>query len=179
MSEPILRPVEGQRDVAFPGGRVTLASPTYKLRDHNGRTHLMEWHSYLGPTFLKKDGDPLARYPSEKHPLWKAFNLWWVQGRLVDQDDNCIWRDATPAEVDLTKPRRPADELTMERVKALMKVSLAPGAWDKTFIRGMASMTVAPAPKFTDAQVRHISRLCRKYHRQVEPRLVPAEGEWL
>jgi hypothetical protein len=42
----------------------------------NGREYRWGYHEYLGPTFLKKDGTPLARQPGEKHPVWDAFDAW-------------------------------------------------------------------------------------------------------
>lgn len=179
-SDQMLRPVEGQRVIPIPGGHITLASPFYKLKDHRGVVHLMEFHTRFGPIFLRKDGEPLAKQPGERNPVWKAFNLWHTQGKLVDQDNNCVWRDADPKAVDLTKPRMAATEILLERVKALMACRVLPASWDKAFIRGMAAMTAAPAPKFTEAQARNIARLCRKYRGQIKnPDLIPHDGEWL
>lgn len=179
MTEQLLLPVEGQRDVAFPGGRITLASRIYTIRAHNGRDYRFDWHTHLGPTFLKKDGEPLEIYPSERHPVWPAFGLWQGQGSLVDQDGRCIWRDADPKAVELTKPRETATELTLRRIEALTKVSMLPGCWDKSFIRGMASFLARPIVMLTEKQQRNVARLARKYRRQIAPDLVPADGEWL
>lgn len=40
------------------------------------RTYRWDFHSYLGPLFLKKDGDPLKRQPGEHHPVWPHFEKW-------------------------------------------------------------------------------------------------------
>lgn len=42
----------------------------------NGREWRWEFHEYCGPTFLRKDGEPLKRFPSEKHPVWDEFDKW-------------------------------------------------------------------------------------------------------
>lgn len=42
----------------------------------NGRLWKWEFHEYLGPTFLKRDGEPRNKYPSERHPVWDAFQAW-------------------------------------------------------------------------------------------------------
>lgn len=179
MTESLLRPVEGQRVVKFPGGRITLASRVYEIVAHNGRTYRFEWHTYLGPTFLKKDGEPLEVYPSERHPVWPAFNLWTAQGSLVDQNGRCVWRDAEPEAVELTKPREEPSDLARRRVAALANVSMLPGGWDKRFVRGMTSLLAMPAPKLTKAQLRTIARLSRKYRRQMPAELIPGDDEWL
>ena len=47
----------------------------------NGREWRWEFHKYLGPTFLRKDGEPMARFPREGHPVWAAFET-WLEGYL-------------------------------------------------------------------------------------------------
>ena len=42
----------------------------------NGREWRWEFHRYLGPTFLKQDGEPRKKFPSEKHPVWDVFEAW-------------------------------------------------------------------------------------------------------
>ena len=76
--------------VRIPNGCMTVM-PEFTLTLPNGRVYRFEWHAYLGPTFLRKDGEPLARYPSERNPMWHAFNAWYRQGRKVDADGGCIW----------------------------------------------------------------------------------------
>lgn len=41
-----------------------------------GKEWRWEFHEYLGPTFLRKNGDPLTRQPSGRHPVWDAFAKW-------------------------------------------------------------------------------------------------------
>ena len=40
-------------------------------------TRLWRWefHEYLGPTFVDKDGNSV-KCPGENHPVWHAFNAW-------------------------------------------------------------------------------------------------------
>lgn len=40
------------------------------------RVYHWEMHWYCGPTFLRKDGEPLANQPGEHHPVWKPFYKW-------------------------------------------------------------------------------------------------------
>lgn len=42
----------------------------------NGRKWRWEFHHYCGPTFLRKDGEPRRKIPSESHPVWDAFGKW-------------------------------------------------------------------------------------------------------
>lgn len=42
----------------------------------NGRTWRWDFHDYCGPTFLRKDGEPMRRFPSENNPVWDAFSEW-------------------------------------------------------------------------------------------------------
>lgn len=78
----------------FPGGGMTVL-PEFTLT-MDGKAYRFDWHNYLGPTFLRKDGEPLARYPSERHPMWKAFGAWERQGKRVDMAGNCIWEPEPP-----------------------------------------------------------------------------------
>ena len=41
-----------------------------------GRTYRWDYHSYCGPTFLRKDGEPMVRQPGPAHPVWDAFQEW-------------------------------------------------------------------------------------------------------
>lgn len=43
----------------------------------NGKKYQWEFHNYLGPTFLKQNGDPLIRQPGENHSVWKEFEKWY------------------------------------------------------------------------------------------------------
>ena len=42
----------------------------------NGRTYRWDFHRYMGPTFLRKDGQVLKNQPGEHHPVWPAFDAW-------------------------------------------------------------------------------------------------------
>jgi len=81
--------------IYFKGGGGMTVLPVLKIQAHNGKTYTFDWHSYMGPTFLKKNGDPLACFPTMRHPVWPAFELWMKQGRRVDDENNCIWKDKT------------------------------------------------------------------------------------
>jgi hypothetical protein len=48
----------------------------------NGRVWRWDFHNYLGPTFIKKDGSMLKNQPGENHPVWNAFADW-----LTKHDD--------------------------------------------------------------------------------------------
>ena len=63
--------------------------PTAVIRDRNGSVAILtyqqtyrykgwyfEMHSYLGPSLLKKNGDPRKIQPMEKHPWWPDFEEW-------------------------------------------------------------------------------------------------------
>lgn len=76
----------------FGPGIVLTIHPAFILTLANGRVYYFDWHKYLGPTFTRKDGEPLKRYPSERHQLWPAFNAWHSQGRMVDGKGNCIYK---------------------------------------------------------------------------------------
>lgn len=41
-----------------------------------GKTWRWEFHHYLGPTFLRADGEPLVNQPGENHPVWDRFDEW-------------------------------------------------------------------------------------------------------
>lgn len=79
----------------FPGGSMTVL-PLLALKLPSGRVVHFEWHRYCGPNFVRKDGEPWARFPSERHPLWPAFEAWQRQGRRVDEQGNCIWDPEPP-----------------------------------------------------------------------------------
>ena len=42
----------------------------------NGRVWRWEWHDYLGPTFLKKDGNPRKCQCPTVKAVWDAFEKW-------------------------------------------------------------------------------------------------------
>lgn len=41
-----------------------------------GKEWRWEFHSYLGPTFVGVNGEPLKNQPGEGHPVWPHFNAW-------------------------------------------------------------------------------------------------------
>lgn len=42
----------------------------------NGRLIRWEHHEWMGPLFLRADGNPLKRQPGENHPVWPRFEEW-------------------------------------------------------------------------------------------------------
>jgi len=46
-------------------------------KDKNGKLWRWEFHEYMGPSFLRKDGEPLVNQPGEKSPAWDVFNEWY------------------------------------------------------------------------------------------------------
>ena len=89
-SDEHVNAMEQPHDFRIPNGVVSI-SPTYALRMPDGRVHEFDFHKYHGPTFLRKDGEPRARYPGERNPLWKAYQLWCDQGYRVDSEGNALW----------------------------------------------------------------------------------------
>ena len=45
-------------------------------KDKNGKVWTWEFNPMFGPMFVKKDGEPMARQPMEKHPAWGPFEAW-------------------------------------------------------------------------------------------------------
>lgn len=41
-----------------------------------GKKWRWEYHWFGGPTFVRADGEPLARQPGERHPVWDRFADW-------------------------------------------------------------------------------------------------------
>lgn len=40
------------------------------------RKYRWTFHKYLGPTFLRADGEILKMQPKEDHPIWPEFYKW-------------------------------------------------------------------------------------------------------
>ena len=63
--------------------------------DAEGQSHGGKWrwefHHYLGPTFLRKDGEPLTNQPGEHSPAWPHFERWLVEHRKTCKQ--CIRED--------------------------------------------------------------------------------------
>lgn len=59
----------------FNGARIDFFDATGSATV-NGRTYYWEFYEWTGPVFTRKDGQPLAQYPSETHPVWPAFVTW-------------------------------------------------------------------------------------------------------
>lgn len=46
-------------------------------KDKYGKVWRWEFNKWFGPTFLKKNGEPLKNQPiAENHPAWKPFYKW-------------------------------------------------------------------------------------------------------
>jgi hypothetical protein len=50
-----------------------------------GKTWRWDYHEYMGPCFLKANGDPLKNQPGEKHPVWDRFDE-WVRKYLAEKE---------------------------------------------------------------------------------------------
>jgi hypothetical protein len=48
----------------------------------NGQVWRWDWHNYLGPIFLNKDGSDKKRQPGPKHPVWRAVARWQKKRKL-------------------------------------------------------------------------------------------------
>lgn len=59
-----------------------------------GRVWKWEFHKYLGPTFLRKDGEPRVQQPGPKHPVWNAFYRWLAKTDPGDRIKNLRAEDA-------------------------------------------------------------------------------------
>jgi len=61
----------------FKGGAIFMDFPdAFAQGKHKGRLYRWSFHEYLGPLFLRKDGEPLVRQPGEKSGAWMAFGRW-------------------------------------------------------------------------------------------------------
>jgi hypothetical protein len=107
----------------FPGGSMTVL-PEFSLTIEDGRVFKFDWHRYLGPTFLKKNGDPLERQPGERHPVWNDFAIWDRQGRMTDAEGRCIYDRTLP---EVRKPVEGFAELEAERMELLERAMKSMG----------------------------------------------------
>jgi len=60
-------------------GRVAgffCTTPEYEYV-HGGRTWRFEYHAYLGPWPLRRDGQPFKKAPDLKSKFWPAFEAWY------------------------------------------------------------------------------------------------------
>jgi hypothetical protein len=48
----------------------------------NGRMWRWEFSKWTGPLFLRADGEPMARQPGAKNPVWAAFEKWQKENGL-------------------------------------------------------------------------------------------------
>jgi len=65
---------------------------TYGIKFRVGnRTHVIEEHSYFGPSRLTKEGNPYKRFWGEHHEFWNHYGAWCQQGKQVDKDDNAVY----------------------------------------------------------------------------------------
>lgn len=67
-----------------------LIDPMYVI-DVNGKDMQFEWNDRLGPTILKKSGEPRKRRPPrESHPFWVSLGKWIAGGKKVDLNGRCV-----------------------------------------------------------------------------------------
>lgn len=55
---------------------MSFGGKTYTVTDSRGKVWSFEYHWYLGPTVLNKDGSPRVRQPGIKSPFWAALDKW-------------------------------------------------------------------------------------------------------
>ena len=73
------------------------------------------------------------------------------------------------------KPRRPITDDERRLVLALQTVTFAPADPGRKFVRDMQHVaTTTAAGEITEGQARYVRNLVRKYHKQINPRQVPA-----
>lgn len=78
--------------VGLPQGTVILCtSPDYRIVDRTGKVWYFEFHSFCGPSVLKKNGDPLKNQPPEKSPFWDAITGWIQQGQKSENGKGGKW----------------------------------------------------------------------------------------
>lgn len=54
-----------------------------------GRIWRWEFHHFLGPTFVDKNGNSV-RLPAENSPVWEAFNAWLWQHYTARNDRRAL-----------------------------------------------------------------------------------------
>jgi hypothetical protein len=45
----------------------------------SGRTWKFSFNPQFGPLFLRQDGEPMNRQPTEYHPVWDKWELWHTE----------------------------------------------------------------------------------------------------
>lgn len=75
---------------------ICFAPPEQRIRVGE-RVFVFEFHDYLGPTVLGKNGDPLKNQPGKRSTFWPALEAWLAGGRRVDENGVCVW-EPVPAE---------------------------------------------------------------------------------
>ena len=58
--------------------------------EHNGKAWRFEDSDRFGPVWIRKDGVPSERQPTERSPFWRPYYAWRDQGRRVD-GDRCVF----------------------------------------------------------------------------------------
>lgn len=57
----------------IPNGTITIPN-IHSITLPSGKKIQFEFHDYMGPVFLRKDGGVMQRIPSE---VWTAFDKWY------------------------------------------------------------------------------------------------------
>lgn len=73
------------------GSAIVCFNRDYRIRDRNGKAWYFEHHHFMGPSILKKNGDPARRQPGEKSPFWEAFQYWFDQGKETKKEGDTTW----------------------------------------------------------------------------------------
>ena len=69
----------------------------------NGRLWRWEFHDYLGPTFLRKDGEPRKCQCPTVPAVWDAFAAWEAKHRAAREAKSCQ-RQITTRTISTTSP---------------------------------------------------------------------------
>lgn len=79
---------------------ILLGGPDRLILDAKGKTWLFEDHPYCGPVVLTKTGAPKEPQPPDRSPLWAATNLWYAQGKRIEDRGAegiwCVWDKPKP-----------------------------------------------------------------------------------
>jgi len=78
------------------GAEVNLIHLSLGGPDHSivveGKRYRFEMHPQCGPVVLNGSGDE-GRQPAARSPFWPAVSLWAQQGKQLDRNGDCIWKE--------------------------------------------------------------------------------------
>ncbi len=71
------------KHVCIGGTHAIVTYPDLYEVTHEGRVWRFEYHEWLGPTVVRKDGEPCAKQPGYRSPFWAAFETWWKTRKAI------------------------------------------------------------------------------------------------